>query len=109
MRVRPAILFLLTCVCFAAREPDDWIGRLGGTAERNAAEATTGLNLRGSWVNDTEMLAVADLPELQKLDLSHTRISDEGLLRLKSARKITDLSLFYSEWITDQGLTAVRE
>lgn len=39
----------------------------------------------------------------------HTRISDEGLLRLKAAPRINELNLFYAEWITDQGLTAIRD
>src|SRR5262249_9061915 len=41
-------------------------------------------------------------------DLSHTRISDEGLLRLKPATQIEDLSLLYSEQITDLGVNAIR-
>jgi Leucine-rich repeat (LRR) protein len=49
------------------------------------------------------------LPDLERLDLSHTRISDEGMLNLKPAPKIKDLKLFYSEWITDQGLTAIKD
>jgi len=47
------------------------------------------------------------LPDLERLDLSHTRISDEGMLRLKAAPKIRDLNLYYAEWITDQGMTAI--
>jgi Leucine-rich repeat (LRR) protein len=31
------------------------------------------------------------------------------MLRLKGAPKIKDLNLFYAEWITDQGLTAIRD
>jgi hypothetical protein len=55
------------------------------------------------------MLNLAAMPDLESLDLSHTRITDEGMLRLKSAPKISDLKLFYAEWITDQGLTAIRD
>src|SRR5262249_2886257 len=66
------------------------------------------VNLRGSWINDADMIELARLPDLERLDLSHTRISDEGMLNLKPAPKIKDLNLFYSEWITDQGLTAIK-
>ena len=38
------------------------------------------VNLRGSWINDAEMIELARLPDLERLDLSHTRISDEGML-----------------------------
>jgi Leucine-rich repeat (LRR) protein len=67
------------------------------------------VNLRGSWINDVEMIDLARLPDLERLDLSHTRITDEGMLNLKAAPKIRDLKLFYSEWITDQGMTAIKQ
>jgi Leucine-rich repeat (LRR) protein len=54
------------------------------------------------------MIDIGRLPKLQRLDLSHTRISDEGMLHLKPATSIQDLNLFYSEWITDQGMTAIK-
>ncbi len=84
------------------------VERIGGKAEVDAAGNIVAINLRGSWINDAEMVDLARLPHLRRLDLSHTRISDEGMLHLKSAPAITDLNLYYSEWITDQGLTAVR-
>src|SRR6185295_3067303 len=45
---------------------------------------------------------------LERLDLSHTRISDEGLLRLGPARNIRELDLFYAEQITDLGMNAIK-
>jgi len=67
------------------------------------------VRLRGTWVTDTELLDLAQLPKLQRLDLSHTRITDEGVLHLRSAREIRDLNLFYAEQVTDQGMTAIRD
>lgn len=84
------------------------IEHIGGKAEVDPSGRIVAVNLRGSWVNDADMIEIARLPHLQRLDLSHTRISDEGLLHLKNATTITDLNLYYSEWITDQGLTAIR-
>lgn len=93
-----------------AADRADWIERLGGKVERDSANRIVAVNLRGSWINDgDEMTRLAELPHLETLDLSHTRITDEGLLRLKAAPKIRDLSLFYAEWITDQGMTAIRD
>src|SRR5256885_7111768 len=86
-----------------------WIARLGGKIERDSAGRIVAVNLRGSWINDAEMIELARMPDLERLDLSHTRISDEGMLNLKPAPKISDLNLFYSEWITDQGMTAIKE
>src|SRR6266480_4715051 len=86
-----------------------WIARLGGKIERDPAGRIVAVNLRGSWINDAEMIELARLPDFERLDLSHTRISDEGMLNLKPAPKIKDLKLFYSEWITDQGMTAIKD
>src|SRR5438874_11457174 len=82
---------------------------LGGKVQRDAAGAIVAVNLRGSWINDVEIIDLARLPSLEQLDLSHTRITDEGMLRLKPAPRIADLNLFYAELITDQGMTAIRD
>jgi Leucine-rich repeat (LRR) protein len=91
-----------------AAQPADWVVELGGKVERNAAGHVTAVNLRGTWINDVEMIALARLPHLERLDLSHTRITDEGLLHLRTAPKIQDLSLYYAELITDQGMAAIQ-
>jgi len=67
------------------------------------------VNLRGSWIYDSQMIELARMPHLERLDLSHTRISDEGMLYLKPAREITDLNLFFTEQITDQGIHAIGD
>jgi len=92
----------------AAGPETDWIARLGGKVQRDPAGRIVAVNLRGSWINDVEMIDLARMPDLERLDLSHTRISDEGMLNLKAAPKIKELKLFYSEWITDQGMTAIK-
>ena len=66
------------------------------------------LNFRGTWIDDVEMVDVARFPNLERLDLSHTRISDEGMLHLKPATQIRELNLYYAERITDQGMTAIK-
>jgi hypothetical protein len=103
------LLLSTTLGALLAADSTGWITKLDGKVERNAAGKIVAVNLRGSWINDAEMSQLAAMPDLERLDLSHTRISDEGMLRLKSAPKISDLNLFYSEWITDQGLTAIRD
>lgn len=102
------LLFLATTALIAFSAPD-WVDGIGGKIDRDAAGEVIGLRLRGTWVTDTELLDVARLPKLKWLDLSHSRITDEGLLHLKPAKQITDLNLFYAEQITDQGMTAIRD
>jgi internalin A len=107
--MRSLFLLVIASGILPAVDSADWIERLGGQITRDDAGKIVGVNLRGTWVNDTDMLSLAAMPDLATLDLSHTRITDEGMLRLKAAPKIRDLNLFYSEWVTDQGLTAIRD
>src|SRR6185369_4174476 len=106
MLKRCILLFLIAIPLLAANT--DWIAGLGGKVERDSAGRIVAVNLRGSWISDVEMIELARMPNLERLDLSHTRISDEGMLNLKPAPKIKELKLFYSEWITDQGMTAIK-
>ena len=86
----------------------DWIAALGGRAGTNAQGAITMVNLRGSFVSDSDLDRIAALDSLEKLDLSHTRVTDLGLQRLKNLRNVRELNLFYAELVTDEGLAAVK-
>lgn len=109
MLKRRLLLVLMAAPLVATVAPDTgWIARLGGKIERDPTGRIVAVNLRGCWINDAEMIELARMPDLERLDLSHTRISDEGMLNLKPAPKIKELKLFYSEWITDQGMTAIK-
>jgi Leucine-rich repeat (LRR) protein len=103
-------IFLLLTVggMLHAGDVTDWVAGLGGKVQRDTAGDVVAVNLRGTWVDDVEMIDIARLPKLQRLDLSHTRITDEGMLYLKPANQIEDLNLYYAEWVTDQGMTAVK-
>jgi len=103
------LLYLFAPAVGFAVDPVDWVLPLGGKIERDSSGNIVAINLRGSWVNDTELMTLASLPYLERLDLSHTRISDEGLLLLKSAPRISDLNLYYAEQITDQGMAAIKD
>ena len=102
------VLLPVTQALFAASDVS-WILKLGGLVERDRSDDVVAVNLAGRWVNDSEMIDLAALPKLERLDLSHTRISDEGLLHLRPARQIQDLNLLYAEQITDQGMSAIRD
>ncbi|MGH9769052.1 MAG: hypothetical protein ACREAB_16615 [Blastocatellia bacterium] len=86
----------------------DWITEAGGIVTRDRAGRVTGVNLRSSWVTDSNLLQLAELPHLTHLDLSLTRITDHGLQQLKNAPGIVELNLYYAEQITDEGLAAVK-
>ncbi|PYT25999.1 MAG: hypothetical protein DMG57_23130 [Acidobacteria bacterium] len=105
---RPALL-LLVAAGLCAGSSLDWVDELGGRTERNATGDVTAVHLAGTWVTDTELLDIVRLPKLERLDLAHTRISDEGLQYCKPAKQMKELNLFYAEQITDRGITAIKD
>ena len=85
-----------------------WIEDAGGSVIRDASGRITGVNLRASWVTDTDLRKLLLLPNLSSLDLSLTRITDQGMQELKNAPGIVDLNLYFAEYVTDEGLAAVK-
>jgi internalin A len=105
------LLFLLAATLLAQSNtgPDmKWIEDVGGKVIQDAAGRVTGLDLRGSWVTDTDLRSVAKLPHLAYLDLSLTRVTDQGMQELKNAPGIVELNLRYAESITDEGMAALK-
>ena len=87
----------------------DWIESLGGSFTTDTHNVVTGVNLRGSWVTDTDLRKLSEYPALTTLDLSLTHITDEGMAELRNLHNVTDLNLYYSEYVTDQGLAAIKD
>lgn len=106
--LKQSILLLLSAAAMFAADSTGWIDSLGGKAQRDAAGNVVALSFRGTWITDVEMIDVGHFPKLERLDLSHTRITDEGMLHLKGATNIRELNLYYAEQITDQGMTAIK-
>ncbi|HLK63447.1 MAG TPA: hypothetical protein VKU19_08405 [Bryobacteraceae bacterium] len=105
MRRSWAILILVPCALAA---DSAWIERAGGSVTLDGAGNVVAVDLRSSWVTDSDMPLLARLPELHRLDLTLTRISDRGLRALKSAPAIEDLNVYFAEQITDEGAAVVR-
>jgi len=94
---------------FATVADVSWIEPLGGRMERDAAGNVIAVHLRASWVSDGELLELARLPKLARLDLSRTRISDKGLAYLRTAPSLRDVNLAYAERIGDPAHAVVKE
>ncbi len=107
--MRLALMALIAGGLSGAVSPTDWISAAGGAAVRDRTGQIVSVDLRASWVTDSDMAALAAMPKLARLDLSLTRITDHGLQQLKAAGQITDLDLRYAELVTDAGLAAVKE
>jgi Leucine-rich repeat (LRR) protein len=91
-----------------AGRPESTVEAAGGTVTRDSAGRAVAVSLHASWVTDSDLAEVAKLPALTKLDLSMTRITDRGLLDLKTATNLTDLNLYYAELVSDQGIAVVK-
>jgi internalin A len=85
-----------------------WVEAAGGVVTRDASGRVSGVDLRGTWVTDTELRKLAQLPHLTHLDLSLTRITDQGMQELKGLAGIVDLNLHFAEYVTDEGLAAIK-
>jgi len=101
---------LLLCLGASAPAAMDtqWIEDAGGSVIRDAAGRITGVDLHGSWVSDTDLRRLVQLPYLTHLDLSLTRITDQGMQDLKNLPNVADLNLYYAEYVTDEGLAAIK-
>src|SRR3984885_906474 len=90
-------------------EDTQWIAELGGTVARNAQGLVTAISLRGTWVTDTDLRRLNQFTHLSVLDLSLTHITDGGLQDIKNLRGITDFNLYFAEYITDEGVAAIKD
>jgi internalin A len=86
-----------------------WIEDAGGAVIRDAAGKITGVDLRSSWVGDTDLRKLLQYPNLTYLNLSLTRVTDQGMQEIKSLKNVEDLDLTWAEYITDEGLAAIKD
>jgi internalin A len=106
--VRLSLIAIAATACLAATDHTSWITEAGGVVTRDGTGQIVGVDLRATWITDSDLPELARLPNLQHLDLSLTRIGDHGLEQLKDAPAITDLNLYSDELITDAGLSALK-
>lgn len=103
--MRLAAALLLAALTAAG---NDWIASLEGKAETAPDGSIRALSFRRGWVSDADLDRIAQLDKLERLDLSETRVTDLGLLKLKELKNVRELNLFYAELVTDEGLATMR-
>lgn len=86
-----------------------WIEDAGGTVIKDGAGRITGVDFRASWVTDSDLRRLKLLTNLSTLDLSLTRITDQGMQELKDLPGIVDLNLYFAEYVTDEGIAAIKD
>lgn len=99
---------ILTAAVLTLAGVPDWISRAGGVVIRDKAGRISVVDLRSSWVTDSDLARLAQLSHVTQVDLSLTRITDHGLQQLKNSPGIVDLNLCYAELITDEGMVALK-
>jgi Leucine-rich repeat (LRR) protein len=110
MKYRLIAIALSVLSTAAAADVDGahWVEDAGGSVARDSVGRITGVDLRGTWVTDTDLRKLLQLPYLATLDLSLTRITDQGMQEIKNLPGIVDLNLYFAEYVTDEGLAAIK-
>lgn len=85
-----------------------WIEDAGGTAAKDATGRITAIDFRASWVSDADLRKLARFPALTSLNLSLTRVTDQGMQELRNVPGIVDLDLRFAEFVTDEGIAAIK-
>jgi len=93
----------------ASKEDTQWISDLGGCVTRTAQGYVIGISLRGTWVEDADLRRLNQYSRLSVLDLSLTHITDGGMQDIKNLRGITDFNLYFAEYVTDEGVAAIKD
>jgi Leucine-rich repeat (LRR) protein len=86
-----------------------WIEGIGGSFQKDSAGRISEVDLAGSWVADDDLIRISALPDLRKIDLSHTKVSDLGLAHLRPLKNVVSLNCFYCSYITDGGVAFLKD
>jgi len=103
--------FAASSALWGAESANDlqWVADAGGSVIRDASGRVTGLDFRASWVTDADMRKVARVSGLTYLNLSLTRVTDQGMQELRNFKGIVDLDLRFAEYVTDEGVAAIKD
>lgn len=105
------MLFALTLSAYGAESganDSQWIEDAGGRATRDAAGRIAAIDFRASWVTDADLRKLSQLPALTMLNLSLTRVTDQGMQELRNLSGVVDLDLRFAEYVTDEGVAAIK-
>ena len=106
--IRPCLLLFAALTLHAATLTEagltKWIADQGGRSTEDPAGHITAVDLSSTWITDADLARLGRLDHLRALNLSHTKITDSGLEQLQKLAGVTDLSLYYAEYVTDEGL-----
>lgn len=97
---RGFMLLGLAGTSLRAQEVSEPLERLGGKIARDSAGNIVAVDLADSWANDADIRWLADIPTLERIDLSRTRITGKALEPLRGLPSVRELRLQFAEFIT---------
>ena len=86
-----------------------WVSGQGGRIGRDAQGDINSVDLTSAWITDADLARIGSLGHLRILNLSHTKITDVGMQYLKELTGVTELNLYYAEYITEDGIAPLKE
>ena len=98
----PIRILLLLLATLTAQAADSgatgaqWIEDAGGTATKDATGRITAIDFRASWVTDADLRRLVHFPALHSLNLSLTRVTDQGMHELRVLPGFVDLDLRFA-------------
>lgn len=108
MRIVRLLSFLFATAAAGFGADLEWITALGGTYQQDKSGRIVEVDLALTWATDDDLAKLATLTELQRINLSHTKISDLGLAQLSPLRNVTHLNCYYCDYITDGGIAYLK-
>jgi Leucine-rich repeat (LRR) protein len=100
---------LIAAAVAATQDPvSDWAESKGGKFIRDASGRITAAEFRASWITDSDLERLAAMPDLEHIDLSHTRITDIGFEHLRKLERVQTVNLYFAEQIGDGALAAMK-
>ena len=107
-----AIVIAATSIAAAADLPDAPLARSiegqGGEVVRAPDGSIVEVSLARTWATDNDVVRVAGIKSLKRLDLSFTYVSDRGIERLQSLQQLEEVTLDTAEFITDAAVSYLR-
>ena len=91
-----------------AGTPEQLIAKLGGRFEANASGTIVRVDFSGTAAVDLDLSRLRQLPDLEHLNLSRTRISNLGLYHVKSLRRLRTLDLTETA-VTADGIRLIQQ
>jgi Leucine-rich repeat (LRR) protein len=103
-----AAALALTLTAMQAADAPHWIETLGGHIVRGPDGAIVEASVARTWATDADIVRIAEIKTLKKLDLSHTYASDRSIEKLPQLQQLEELILDTCEFITDASLNYLR-